>query len=120
VNGSAQRREARMIVENANVRLNTQPNCPLQTGLRPCECDLPRCPVCNYTDHDARFECDHWHCGGAIPPSCPKCHRPHRLTKHGAECGACMDPEHFSTHFCGHDGCGHAWKQKRKANASNE
>lgn len=42
-------------------------NCPLVTGLRPCECDLPRCPVCNYTEHDARFEGDHHLCRGVIP-----------------------------------------------------
>lgn len=42
-------------------------NCPLVTGLRPCECDLPRCPVCNYTKHDAQFEMDHNLCYGRIP-----------------------------------------------------
>lgn len=44
-------------------------NCPLETGLRPCECDLPRCPVCNYTRHDAAFEMDHATCSGTIPES---------------------------------------------------
>jgi len=44
-----------------------QPNCPLATGLRPCACDLPRCPVCNYTEHDAAFEMDHHLCKGVIP-----------------------------------------------------
>lgn len=44
-------------------------NCPLVSGLRPCECDLPRCTVCNYTEHDARFEMDHHLCPGAIPAS---------------------------------------------------
>lgn len=42
-------------------------NCPLETGIRPCLCDLPRCPKCNYTEHDARFEMDHHLCGGEIP-----------------------------------------------------
>lgn len=46
---------------------STAPNCPLVTGQRPCECDLPRCPVCNYTEHDARFERDHHLCRGVIP-----------------------------------------------------
>lgn len=44
------------------------PNCPLQTGLRPCMCEaMPRCPVCNYTEHDAAFESDHASCPGRIP-----------------------------------------------------
>lgn len=42
-------------------------NCPLITGLRPCECNLPRCPKCNYTKHDAQFEGDHHNCNGKIP-----------------------------------------------------
>jgi hypothetical protein len=42
-------------------------NCPLVTGLRPCMCDLPRCPECNYTKHDAQFEGDHHICPGTIP-----------------------------------------------------
>jgi len=42
-------------------------NCPLRTGLRPCQCDLPRCPSCGYTKHDAEFEGDHGLCGGSIP-----------------------------------------------------
>jgi hypothetical protein len=42
-------------------------NCPLVTGMRPCGCNLPRCPVCNYTEHDAAFEMDHHSCKGAIP-----------------------------------------------------
>lgn len=42
-------------------------NCPLRTGLRPCDCDLPRCPICNYTEHDAAFEADHALCPGRIP-----------------------------------------------------
>jgi hypothetical protein len=61
-------------------------NCPLETGLRPCECDLPRCTRCGYTEHDARFEGDHHNCGGAIPPQgfCPECGAaaPH----HDADC----------------------------------
>ena len=44
------------------------PNCPLKTGMRPCLCDLPRCPKCNYTKHDAAFEQDHRFCSGIIPP----------------------------------------------------
>ena len=47
-------------------------NCPLVTGMRPCQCDLPRCSRCSYTDHDARFELDHTICerqGGVIPAS---------------------------------------------------
>ncbi len=47
-------------------------NCPLETGMRPCECELPRCPICGYTEHDARFEGDHYRCKGIIPP---KSHR---------------------------------------------
>lgn len=47
------------------------PNCPLRTGARPCMCDLPRCPECGYTKHDAQFECDHARCGGTIPPAKP-------------------------------------------------
>lgn len=43
------------------------PNCPLSTGLRPCECDMPRCPECGYTEHDAQFEMDHHVCPGTIP-----------------------------------------------------
>lgn len=44
------------------------PNCPLETGVRPCECEgMPRCPVCNYTEHDAEFEGDHARCPGRIP-----------------------------------------------------
>lgn len=46
-------------------------NCPLVTGLRPCMCDLPRCPTCNYSDHDARFEMDHGSCSGVIPAPRP-------------------------------------------------
>jgi hypothetical protein len=46
-----------------------KPNCPLRTGLIPCECDLPRCPECNYTKHDAAFEfAGHRPCRGFIPP----------------------------------------------------
>lgn len=48
-----------------------KPNCPLETGLRPCQCDLPRCPECGYTEHDARFEMDHIYCRGTIPPAGP-------------------------------------------------
>ena len=44
-----------------------KPNCPLETGLRPCICELPRCPVCGYTKHDASFEGDHHICKGRIP-----------------------------------------------------
>lgn len=43
-----------------------KPNCPLITGLRPCECpDLPRCKGCGYTAHDKRFEGDHHLCSEA-------------------------------------------------------
>lgn len=43
-------------------------NCPLVTGLRPCMCEgMPRCPICNYTAHDAAFEMDHASCPGRIP-----------------------------------------------------
>ena len=42
-------------------------NCPLESGAGPCECDLPRCPVCGYTEHDARFHQDHERCEGEIP-----------------------------------------------------
>lgn len=61
-------------------------NCPLVTGLRPCECNLPRCYECGYTKHDAQFEMDHDKCNGTIPhdiwtngfrddgwPICPSC-----------------------------------------------
>lgn len=48
-------------------KAEAEPNCPLKTGLRPCMCDLPRCPVCNYTKHDAAFEMDHDRCRGVIP-----------------------------------------------------
>lgn len=48
-------------------RLLEPGNCPLVTGLRPCECSLPRCPKCGYTAHDARFEGDHFLCSGTIP-----------------------------------------------------
>lgn len=44
-----------------------KPNCPLETGLRPCMCRLPRCPVCGYTKHDAMYEGDHGLCKGKIP-----------------------------------------------------
>lgn len=45
-----------------------KPNCPLETGLRPCMCEgLPRCPICNYSAHDAAFEMDHASCSGRIP-----------------------------------------------------
>ena len=37
-----------------------QPSC--------CTCDLPRCPVCGYTKHDAAFHMDHGMCKGVIPP----------------------------------------------------
>lgn len=47
------------------------PNCPLRTGLRPCECDLPRCKACGYTKHDAAFEGDHVRCPGKIPEHLP-------------------------------------------------
>lgn len=47
--------------------LSESSNCPLKTGLRPCQCHLPRCPVCNYTKHDAQFEMDHSACSGTIP-----------------------------------------------------
>ena len=47
--------------------MSAKPNCPLETGLRPCECGMPRCPVCNYTVHDAAFEMDHGSCPGKIP-----------------------------------------------------
>jgi len=48
-------------------------NCPLVTGLRPCQCEgRPRCPRCNYSDHDAAFENDHHICDGTIgPPAAP-------------------------------------------------
>lgn len=46
-----------------------EPNCPLRTGLRPCMCDLPRCPECGYTEHDVRFEGDHYLCPGTVPLS---------------------------------------------------
>lgn len=42
-------------------------SCPLEIGLRPCTCALPRCPVCNYTEHDAAFKGDHHLCKGVIP-----------------------------------------------------
>jgi hypothetical protein len=35
--------------------------------MRPCLCDLPRCPICGYTKHDASFEGDHSKCTGEIP-----------------------------------------------------
>lgn len=38
-----------------------------QCGVQPCPCDLPRCPFCNYTRHDAAFNMDHQVCAGAIP-----------------------------------------------------
>lgn len=42
-------------------------SCPnLSRGIRPCTCDLPRCPKCGYTRHDAHFEMDHRLCDGAI------------------------------------------------------
>jgi hypothetical protein len=45
-----------------------EPNCPLRTGLRPCMCDLPRCPSCGYTEHDRQFEGEHDDlCTGRIP-----------------------------------------------------
>jgi hypothetical protein len=49
--------------------MSDKANCPLETGLRPCMCDIPRCPVCNYTTHDAAFEGDHHLCKGKIPES---------------------------------------------------
>ena len=49
------------------VRVEFLDNCPLETGLRPCMCNMPRCPVCNYTAHDATFEGDHRLCKGTIP-----------------------------------------------------
>lgn len=48
--------------------MSDKPNCPLETYLRPCMCpDMPRCPECGYTQHDADAEGDHHLCGGAIP-----------------------------------------------------
>lgn len=33
-----------------------------------CDCvGLPRCPVCNYSAHDAEFHADHFGCAGVIP-----------------------------------------------------
>lgn len=44
------------------------PNCPLVTGMIPCMCDLPRCPICNYySKHDAAYHMDHDLCSGTIP-----------------------------------------------------
>lgn len=50
-------------------------NCPLETGLRPCMCDLPRCPLCSYSDHDERFAMNHSACKGQIPDAleCDRC-----------------------------------------------
>lgn len=42
-------------------------NCPLVSGEGPCECALPRCVQCGYTEHDAAFQLDHHLCGGLIP-----------------------------------------------------
>lgn len=55
----------RVFLERA-IMESKKPNCPLETGLRPCMCDLPRCPVCGYTKHDAQFEGDHFVCIGKI------------------------------------------------------
>ena len=34
-----------------------------------CECsDMPRCPKCGYTEHDAAYLMDHHLCDGTIPP----------------------------------------------------
>ena len=43
-------------------------NCPLVTGRIPCMCDIPRCPACGYTEHDARFHLDHGLCREKNPP----------------------------------------------------
>lgn len=43
-------------------------DCPnLSRNINPCECDLPRCPRCGYTRHDASFQLDHRMCPGRIP-----------------------------------------------------
>lgn len=47
--------------------MSKEKNCPLVTGLRPCGCNIPRCPVCRYTEHDAQFEMDHYLCSVSIP-----------------------------------------------------
>lgn len=59
---------------------NPEPNCPLTTGLRPCLCDLPRCPVCGYTRHEGRGVglprmrqvCDRERCGDVPSPRYPR------------------------------------------------
>ena len=42
----------------------------IERCLRPgvCNCPkMPRCPVCNYTAHDAAYLMDHYLCKGRIP-----------------------------------------------------
>jgi hypothetical protein len=51
-------------------RRHEEANCPLKSGVRPCGCDIPRCELCGYTEHDAQFEGDHAlgeAAGGRIP-----------------------------------------------------
>lgn len=45
----------------------TKEDCSTLHDGRVCECDLPRCPSCGYTQHDAAFHLDHDLCLGTIP-----------------------------------------------------
>lgn len=93
----------------------SEPNCPLATGLRPCQHDIPRCPKCNYTDHDARFELDHSTCGGLIPPlpivvHCPKCGVQHIDVDD--DTGKWASSRIHRRHLCKivDGGCGNVWE----------